>query len=307
MTPEPESSHPFVSVIIPVFNDAERLAACLDALDRQTYPAERWEAIVVDNGSTESPRGIVAKYPFAQFAEEAKPGSYAARNRGIALAKGEVLAFTDSDCIPQSSWLASGVKRLVEVPDCGFVGGAVEIFPLDPHRPTSVELFDMSFGLRQEENVERGFSVTANMFTRRSVFDRRGGFDTELKSGGDEEWGRRVSAAGEASCYAPRAVVRHPARRTYGAIIRQTRRHTGGRYDRHRNNPYRYRSLHFWRILWKSVFPNFGRMAEARRRLAAHGYGFAAWMRTCGVILAVQYARLFEFVRKFLGLSSERR
>src|SRR5262245_50422661 len=114
---------PFISVIIPVYNDTERLRTCLTALADQTYPRDRYEVIVVDNGSTIPPRSLVESFPGFVFAEESKPGSYAARNRGLQIARGDVLAFTDSDCIPDRHWLAAGERELAMHPQNGFVGG----------------------------------------------------------------------------------------------------------------------------------------------------------------------------------------
>ena len=87
----------FVSVIIPVFNDAERLKICLTALEKQTYPQDYYEVIVVDNGSDENLENVVKQFTQAKLAYYPELGSYAARNHGIALAKGEILAFTDAD------------------------------------------------------------------------------------------------------------------------------------------------------------------------------------------------------------------
>ncbi|HAA30818.1 MAG TPA: glycosyl transferase family 2, partial [Cyanobacteria bacterium UBA8553] len=77
-------SHPFVSVIVPVFNDAKRLKICLDALEHQTYPKHLYEVIVVDNGSdkNEDIEGVVAQFGQAIASYESIPGSYAARNKG---------------------------------------------------------------------------------------------------------------------------------------------------------------------------------------------------------------------------------
>jgi GT2 family glycosyltransferase len=225
----------------------------------------------------------------------------------VELAHGEVLAFTDADCLPHPQWLASGIACLQRQPACGFVGGNVEVFPSDPHRPTAVELFDMVFGLDQRINIERTkFAVTANLFTRRETFDRVGRFDDSLKSGGDADWGQRATAMGLPGRFCEEALVRHPARRSRDELIRQIRRHAGGRFDRHRRDPYRYFSLHFWRTLVNGLLPDVRRMARARRPLKERGYGFLSWARVAGVILIVQYARMGEFVRKWLGAESER-
>lgn len=174
---------PFISVIIPVLNDSERLEICLNALEQQTYPKDLYEVIVVDNGSTENLEVLVNKFTQASFTCETQVGSYAARNKGISIARGEVLAFTDSDCIPDPNWLETGVKHLLSVPNCGLVAGKIEMFFKDSN-PTSVELYDSSTFLQQKKYVEEDkYGTTANLFTFKKVFEDIGYFNDELKSG----------------------------------------------------------------------------------------------------------------------------
>ncbi len=97
-------STPFVSVVIPVFDDPDRLRTCLQALEHQTYPKPRYEVIVVDNGSARSVPPLVGQFGQARATYEMVPGANAARNRGISLARGEILAFTDADCVPARDW-----------------------------------------------------------------------------------------------------------------------------------------------------------------------------------------------------------
>jgi glycosyltransferase involved in cell wall biosynthesis len=223
---------PFVSVIIPVLNDGERLRRCLAALEGQTYPADGFEVIVVDNGSKEDPSAIVAEFPHARLVREAKPSSYAARNSGLAIAKGEVIAFTDSDCLPLKWWIEAGVTALVGTADCGMVGGAVEVFCRDESRPSAIELFERITAFPQERYLaEYHYAVTANMFTYRRVMDRVGTFDDRLKSSGDNEWGNRVYRAGLKQVYSANAKVMHPARRTFGEIRRKMVRLVHGQRD----------------------------------------------------------------------------
>lgn len=294
-------------MIIPVYNSPEQLRECLVALAEQSFPRDRFEVIVVDNGSPESHRPIVEAQPGCIYLEERQPGSYAARNRGLLAARGEILAFTDADCLPQPNWLFEGNRALAEHAECGFVGGRVEIFPVNSERPTAVELYDMAMGLRQDSNVDRWhFAATANMFTRRSIMDRVGPFNSTLKSSGDLDWGQRATAAGALGHYEESAVVRHPARDSLAAIIRQQRRHAGGHFDRRKSES---RSFIGWKVirsLWRQVFPNFGNMRLARHRLNALGYGPWAWIRVAGLIVVLQYARFWEFVRRVFGGSPER-
>lgn len=228
-----EPTQPFVSVIIPVFNDAERLKLCLTALEQQTYPRNRYEVIVVDNGSTEDIKSVVEPFPQAIFAVEPRTGSYAARNKALTIANGEILAFTDADCIPTNSWIENGVTHLLSTPNCGLVAGRINLFFHDPLHPTAVELYDsVKIGFPQQKFLEESnYGATANVFTFRSVMDAVGPFDDTLKSSGDREWGQRVFAAGYQQVYADDACVSHPARRTWNELHKKVVRIIGGHLD----------------------------------------------------------------------------
>lgn len=225
-------SLPFVSVVVPVRDDAERLRLCLQALEAQRFPPERYEVRVVDNGSQEDVSGAAAGFPRTVVLRESQPGSYAARNRGLAQARGEVVAFTDADCLPEPDWLACGVAALGREPRPGLVAGRIDVFFREPGRPRAAEVVDALIGFPQRLFVEqRRFGATANVFTRRDVLDAVGPFDARLKSAGDVEWGQRVHAAGYPVAYADDAVVRHPARDNLRALVRRVLRVTGGLRD----------------------------------------------------------------------------
>ncbi|NJO81248.1 MAG: glycosyltransferase [Cyanobacteria bacterium RM1_2_2] len=231
-----ETANPlFVSVIIPVFNDAERLKLCLTALENQTYPPDRYEVIVVDNGSDhpESIRAAVEPYDNGRFASEPSPGSYAARNLGLSLAQGEVIAFTDADCIPAPNWIERGIIQLCQTPNCGQVVGKVNLFFADPQHPTAVELYESLTAFPQEKLLKEFHGgATANVFTWRRVVDRVGLFNIRLKSNGDLEWGERVFQAGYTQVYAADVQVGHPARHSLGELHKRTVRLAGGVFDR---------------------------------------------------------------------------
>lgn len=226
---------PFVSVIIPVFNDAKRLKICLECLENQTYPKNRFEIIVIDNGSEEAENiaSVVTNFKQAIAAYESLSGSYTARNKGISQAKGEVIAFTDADCIPATNWIENGVKNLLQTPECGLVAGKVEILFQNPNRLTTAELYQKIFNpMPQQEFIEREkFGATANVFTFKSVIDKVGNFDATLKSGGDVEWGRRVYAFGYKQIYAEDTCVAHPARYSINQVYKKTIRIVGGHYN----------------------------------------------------------------------------
>jgi len=228
------ADYPLVSVIVPVFNDEAGLYRCLEALSQQTYPAACLEIIVVDNGSNflEGVERLVDNYIGVKLVQEQTPGSYAARNRGITLAQGDILAFTDADCIPDLAWIERGLAYFRQPHNYDMVVGRVELFPQDSHNPTLIELYQMVSLFPQERYLKifKG-GATANVLVRRIVIDDVGPFNQSLKSFGDLEWGGRVFQAGYAQIYAEDVRVRHPARPTWDALRRRTMRTAGGMYD----------------------------------------------------------------------------
>ncbi|MBA2449835.1 MAG: glycosyltransferase [Chloroflexi bacterium] len=229
------SPMPFVSVVVPVFNDPDGLRACLEALEGQTYPKALYEVIVVDNGSARDVGRITARFGRVRRAHEPVPGSYAARNRGISLARGDVIAFIDADCRPDRDWIEQGLEHLLRAPNCGLVAGRIEPSVRDPRAPTAAEVYDALTAFDQRELVEkRRAGAAGNVFTFRAVIEHAGVFDETLRSGSDILWGQRVSALGYRVVYADDARVRHRALRSVGALCRRIIRLVGGQHDRQR-------------------------------------------------------------------------
>lgn len=219
---------PLVSVIVPVKDGVDLLIRCVDALLGQDYPPDRFEVIIADNGSATSPAGAVPEDPRVTVIDEPRPGSYAARNAALKRASGEILAFTDADCLPDRGWLRTAAGFLVDNPDVAMIGGRVRLEYRHGEPRNGPEWFEFVQGFPQENYLRTGFAVTANMVTRRAVFDRIGDFDASLLSGGDAEWGRRVRSAGLGQRFLSDAVVHHPARDTWDELATKTRRTTTG-------------------------------------------------------------------------------
>jgi GT2 family glycosyltransferase len=225
---------PFVSVIVPVYNGLAFLPQCLDALGQQNYPVESYETVIIFNDDNPCCVGVNPTRPAVKYLQERIPGSYAARNRGIAHARGTVLAFTDVDCVPDPDWLKNGVQALTENPGCGFVGGKIELVAKSPARLSLVERYEKSVFFLQQLYVNHyQFAATANMFTTREVLDRVGMFNGNLKSGGDKEWGGRAASLGFRGFYEAAALVRHGTR-SPSALLRKARRIAGGVVERQR-------------------------------------------------------------------------
>jgi glycosyltransferase involved in cell wall biosynthesis len=217
-----------VSVIVPVLDDADRLDRCLSALDAQSI-SRGLEILVVDNGSQHPPVDVVARHPRARLLTELKPGSYAARNAGVAQARGRVLAFTDSDCTPAPTWLERAVAAIDAEAEPAFLAGRVEVVPADGGAPTWIEEWEMIHGFPQKRYVEQlRFGVTANLVVAADHFATVGGFNADLKSSGDREWGQRATERGMRAVYRDDLVVLHPARRTLGEVRTKVRRVSRG-------------------------------------------------------------------------------
>jgi len=213
----------FVSVIIPVRDDALRLKTCLQALADQDYPDGRFEVLVIDNGSSDDPAGVAARFPQARFLREPRPAADRARNTGLRAARGPVLAFTDSDCIPRADWIRRGVESLARWTPPGLVAGRIEVTARDPAKASLAELHDLVLAFPQERCVRRShYGATANIFTRREVFEAVGPLREDY--GGDAEWGVRVYRSGRPVVYADEVRVVHPARETVAALVARTRR-----------------------------------------------------------------------------------
>ncbi|MCL1594635.1 MAG: glycosyltransferase [Actinomycetia bacterium] len=230
-----------VSVVIPVFNDHSSLERCLAGLEQQTLSSNDFEVIIVDNGSSEPVRVDYDGHHRVEV--ETRPGSYAARNKGIAVARAPIIAFTDADCIPSPGWLASAVAFLNDHPDVASIGGSVQVFPQDPEHRTPIEIYEAEHGFPQQVYVEkRRFAATANLLVRSNVFDAVGTFSSDLRSGGDVEFGNRSIDAGYPMRYVASAMVRHPARRSFESYTKKQRRTMSGTRDLAslRGNPYPY-------------------------------------------------------------------
>lgn len=296
-------SEPFVSVIIPVFNDEVGLACCLEALQKQSYPRERFEALVVDNGSSDSSVEVASGYSFVKIAREPKPGSYAARNTGIAEARGEVLAFTDSDCIPRRDWLEIGVASLREQKNVVIVGN-ISMFAKEAAHPSSVELYDMAVGFPQKSYVEKWrFGPTANLIALKSTFDEVGLFDSDLKSCGDVQWGQRASQAGFELKYVNEVVVDHPARRSIESLLSKVRRIAGGVEDLQRAHPTIKHPMKT--SLFRQLVPPVN-YCRSVLETAGSNVSPIGKLKIIGLVLVVRYLGIMERLRLRLGGVSTR-
>lgn len=201
-----------ISVIIPHLNQPDALEACLRSLDSQSLPRERFDVVVVDNGSKIPPMEVVAKHPGVRLLHEARPGPGPARNTGTAAVTSEILAFIDADCRAHPDWLRSLHKALRSSPAGTVLGGDVQIWNTGSGALNAIAAYESVFAYRFKLYIERhGYSGTGNLAMFRRDFETIGPF-AGIDVAEDMEWGKRARDAGFRFRYIPDMVVFHPAR-----------------------------------------------------------------------------------------------
>jgi glycosyltransferase involved in cell wall biosynthesis len=214
-----QAGTPRLSVVIPTYRRPELLARCLAGVLAQTLDPQAFEVIVVDDGHTDDTRAVVealqpaGQAPKVRYLRPADGrGPAVARNCGWRAARGQIVAFTDDDTVPDPGWLAAGERAMQG--NVAAVCGRVRVPTGDP--PTDHEL--MTRGLETAE------FVTANAFVRRSALEKIGGFDERFKRAWREDSDlqfRLMSEAGPVGRCAD-AVVLHPVRQErWGVCLRQ--------------------------------------------------------------------------------------
>lgn len=212
------------SIIVPVYRDWGAVLLLLDALQDQARPD--CEVILVDNdpSAQNSPADLPELAMPCRIVGCVQTGSYAARNTGASVARGAWFIFTDADCVPQSGWLDSFLQAAQGAH--GLLAGDVTLVP--GPAPNDSAIFDTVRGMRQEVFVRHGYAVTANLAVPRQIFAQLGGFDATRLSGGDADFCRRAGRAGHRLHLVPDAIVHHPARDSWAALVIKARRIKGG-------------------------------------------------------------------------------
>ena len=211
---------PEVSVVVPIYNGEADLPDLIECLRSQTYPPDKVEYVLVDNNSRDRTSAIIntaAKFnpiTIRHLTENQIQSSYAARNKGIHNSKGEIIAFTDADCRPESDWLENLVKPFVN-PEIGLSAG--EILAL-PGKTILEQHADRENTLSQKHTLSHPFCAygqTANLAVRKQVLAQVGLFRPYLTSGGDADlcW-RILQQTSYKLDFAESAIVRHRHRST---------------------------------------------------------------------------------------------
>ena len=207
----------FVSVVVPTRARPEQLADCVAALEALDYPRDRFEVIVVEDVEGDGPA--------------------AARNRGAERARGELLAFTDDDCLPDRGWLRSLVDAWAGRMDVGVGGPTTNGFPENAFAAASQTIVDLVYAHYNGNGVGARFFASNNLAVPARAFAAVGGFDESFTASEDRDFCARWLASGRRLLFASEAVVVHAPRLTFAGFCRRHFEYGRGAYRYHRARP----------------------------------------------------------------------
>jgi cellulose synthase/poly-beta-1,6-N-acetylglucosamine synthase-like glycosyltransferase len=224
---------PSITVIVPVRNGEQTIQSLLESLQRLEFDRNKIEVIVVDGNSNDKTREIVKNYP-VKLVIETREGLNLARNIGIKCSNGEIIAFTDSDCIVPKNWVTMIVENFKD-PKVGCVGGSAKALNADfisQYADNSIVRLMPFFTKREElEKVKPFFRHPAgcNMAFRRKIAEEVGYFDENIQFGFDEvEFADRICRTGYKMVLDPEVIVWHKHRSTLGQFLTQNFRYGKG-------------------------------------------------------------------------------
>ncbi len=211
---------PFVSIIVPVRDDAENLKECIKSLENLKYPGDRYEIIVIDDGSREA----VALPGIRVIRNDISKGPAAGRNTGAALAGGDILAFLDADCVAGESWLNELVP-FFKVMNTGAVGGYVAGY----YQKSFLDRYENAFSslnmgrrfLMEAKSSSTFYIPTANLLVSRSAFQTVGGFNENMRLGEDVDFCWRLRNMDYTLIYFPGGKIAHKHRNSLGKMLQR--------------------------------------------------------------------------------------
>ena len=283
-----------VSIVIPAFNERENLLRCLASLKAQTYPADRVETLVVDDASTDGTAAAVRQeFPNVRLLVRAvNSGPDDARQEGVQAATGDLVAFTDSDCVAPPDWLENLVRSVHE--HSGAVVGG-RILHRGPFLARVIGVSD--FGEFQDHREKPVHTIpTCNMGIRREILLRHG-FEGRLRMVGDTFLSHSLSQHGERLLFDPAITIFHFPGGAWDSFVRRARRYGEGFVQTRTAVP----TLPY--AGWvRAGLP--GILCIALGRTALDWYRLTRFRRTAGIpVYALPAAALLVLVKRLIGLA----
>jgi glycosyltransferase involved in cell wall biosynthesis len=240
---------PLVSIIITTYNREKYIGVCMNALTKQDYPRDRYEIIVVDDGSVDKTSDVVLKYPVKLIRHEKNLGIPYGRNTGLKNAKGEIIAITDDDCIADKKWLKNLIEPYKNTEIIG-VGGIV--LPYSCNHITEKYMFETGYGnpapidFGKSKNplyrfliylkdmfkpvaMQGGIIQVQNIYTGNASFRKKdlehiGGFDEKLKTSEDTDVCTRLNMKfrNKKIVFTNKSIILHKHHTSFFCFLKQT-------------------------------------------------------------------------------------
>jgi cellulose synthase/poly-beta-1,6-N-acetylglucosamine synthase-like glycosyltransferase len=216
--------HPACTVIVPTRSRPRQLSACLEALASLDYPQDRYDVVVVDDEGDVPAAAVVE--PFLsrldiELVVQKRGGPAAARNAGAERARGDLLAFTDDDCLPSRSWLAELGRRFAAEPDRAFGGRTINGDAGNLYTAVSQLVISVGYAQNNRDPEDARFFASNNVAFPRKGFVALGGFDPSFRTSEDRDLCARWTLSGRRMSYVPEAVVFHRSELTLRSFWRQ--------------------------------------------------------------------------------------
>lgn len=211
----------FVSIIIPAYNAEKTIVGVLEALKKQNFPKNKYEIIVVDDDSRDNTVKVAKQFGVNVFANPHKGPAYQ-RNFGAKKARGNIILFTDSDCIPDKNWIKEMTMPFAEKAIVG-VSGAYRTLNKDK---IIARFVGYEIQKRHEAMKKRKYISHIGTFSaayRKNTFLKFKGFDTDfpIASGEDPELSYQIAKAGYKMVFNPKAFVWHPHPQSLKKLLKQ--------------------------------------------------------------------------------------
>lgn len=197
------------SIIIPAYNAEKTIGNCLKALQNQSFPRKEFEVIVVDDGSTDETAAIASSFRGTIVLRQKNAGPAVARNAGAKKASGEILVFTDSDCLPEKNWLEEMLRPFKDSQIVGVQGAYKTRQKNWVARFVQFEIEERYERMKKREFID--FIGSYSAAYRRDAFLKVHGFDEKFRiaSGEDPDLSFRIAKAGGKMVFNPKAVLFH--------------------------------------------------------------------------------------------------
>jgi len=207
-----------ISVIVPAYNAEASIGDCVRALQHQSLASDKYEIIVVDDGSTDATLNLARQLGVSVISQPRQYKS-AARNAGAASARGDLLLFTDSDCAPNPDWIEAMSAPFANSDVVGVKGA---------YRTRQHELIARFVQMESEDKYDRmskemqiDFIDTYSAAYRRDIFLLNGGFDSRLHGVEDQDLSFRLAHKGYRLVFVPSAIVYHRHKTTVQGYFRR--------------------------------------------------------------------------------------